>query len=285
MDYEIDLDYLKTSQTKLDTIKTKVETINETYNNSKLNGLSNTEISTVTTKLKNSLQRLKKGYTNSNNWFQKYNNNVDTLENNLAEFKLEGLTTPTEFKGKFEDLYGKKTIGNYKTGAERVTPIETSETNTGDSGVLDFKQGKLSAAEKEQANIQRMDATGNGRATLLDIKVNGVSLGQDGEITIKKGEKVKLEVSFPDGIDVKTLKRTSADGQSNCRDYVTQSNWPSVNRYNSSTFVDTDHYTWYITGNQTGDVTLSQTALWSLNGSHRYGTYKGMCRLHVNIVD
>ncbi len=154
------------------------------------------------------------------------------------------------------------------------------------SGVLSYEVGKVPEPGVEAANIQRLDSGSGGRATLLDFQVDGVSLGQDGSITIKKGSTVKITVSFPEEIEgVDTCKRTNYDGGGGWSKYVTQKNDPMVKKNDSSTYVKTRTYDWYITGDETGSVTLSQTALFSLTGKHKYGTYKGMCRLHVNIVD
>ena len=154
------------------------------------------------------------------------------------------------------------------------------------SGILDYEIGKVPAEGVEAANIARLDSGTGGRATLLDFQVDGVSLGQDGTITIKKGTTVKIKVQFPEEIEgVQTCKRTNYDGGGGWSKYVSQQNDPMVKKNDSSTYVDTREYDWYITGKETGTITLSQTALFSLTGKHKYGTYKGMCRLRVKIVD
>ncbi len=154
------------------------------------------------------------------------------------------------------------------------------------SGILDYEIGKVPAPGVEAANIARLDSGTGGRATLLDFQVDGVSLGQDGTITIKKGTTVKIKVQFPEEIEgVQTCKRTNYDGGGGWSKYVSQQNDPMVKKNDSSTYKDTREYDWYITGKETGTITLSQTALFSLTGKHKYGTYKGMCRLRVKIVD
>lgn len=154
------------------------------------------------------------------------------------------------------------------------------------SGILDYEIGKVPAPGVEAANIARLDSGSGGRATLLDFQVDGVSLGQDGTITIKKGTTVKIKVQFPEEIEgVQTCKRTNYDGGGGWSKYVSQQNDPMVKKNDSSTYKDTREYDWYITGKETGTITLSQTALFSLTGKHKYGTYKGMCRLRVKIVD
>ena len=154
------------------------------------------------------------------------------------------------------------------------------------SGILSYEVGKVPEPGVEANNIKKLDSGTGGRATLLDFQVDGVSLGQDGTITIKKGTTVKIKVQFPEEIEgVQTCKRTNYDGGGGWSKYVSQQNDPMVKKNDSSTYVDTREYDWYITGKETGTITLSQTALFSLTGKHKYGTYKGMCRLRVKIVD
>ena len=91
---------------------------------------------------------------------------------------------------------------------------------------------------------------------------------------------------MPEEIEgVRTCKRTNYDGGSGWMSMVQQSNDPMVKKFDPSTYVDMREYGWDIVGTRTGTVTLSQTALFSLDGKHRYGTYKGMVRVRVKIVD
>ena len=156
---------------------------------------------------------------------------------------------------------------------------QESSTDTGDSGVLEYTVGKLPEAGSQIRAVNR-------KAILLDVQVDGHSLGQDGTITIKRGQKVHLKVKVPDEIqNVKTLKRTSADGKRGWSAWVSQENYPQVNKKDSSTYVDAREYDWYITGNANIDgLTLSQTALFTIPGE-KYGSYKGMVRVKVKIVD
>ena len=281
-DFIIDLDTISTSATTLDSMKGTIDTTFESYSGSTLK-TSSEGVSNVSSKIETNMDRLKNGYNNSCTWLNDYNSELTALESGLAAFSSETLTEPIEFKGQFEDIFGKVTMPAIKTSGD---PNCNEKLGPSSSGVISYTVGKVPEAGVEAANIARLDSGTGGRATLLDIQVDGVSLGQDGSITIKKGQTVKLTVKFPDEIEgVQTCKRTNFDGASNWRNYVTQDNYPFVNRNDSSTFVDTREYDWIITGNQTGSITLSQTALFSLNGSHKYGTYKGMARLKVNIVD
>ena len=158
----------------------------------------------------------------------------------------------------------------------------TSSTPVGDtspSGVIEYKVGTTSQPGKEAQVLGK-------RATLLDVQVDGTSLGQDGCITIKKGQTVHLKVKVPDEIEnVQTIKRTSADGAGGWSQWVSQQNTPNVNKNDSSTYVNQREYDWYITGtNTTDNITLSQTALFSIPGA-KLGSYKGMVRVRVKVVD
>jgi len=280
MDLIIDLGFLGNESSTLSSINSKVETIINNYSSGYLNNLSGTEISSLASKAKKSVERLKVGHANSLKWLNNYISENNTLEESLAAGKGTG-SEQIEFKGQFEDIFSKVTIPAIKTGGD----LNINKNMLNSSGVLSYEVGKVPAPGVEAANIQKLDSKSGGRATLLDIKVNGVSLGQDGTITIKKGQQVKLTVQFPEEIEgVQTCKRTNYDGGSNWNMYVSQQNDPMVKKNDPSTYVDTREYNWYITGNQTGEITLSQTALFSLTGNHRYGTYKGMARVRVKIV-
>lgn len=118
MDYLIDLTTIASSVTKLDEIKSKSDTIKSNYDGSYINKLSGTEISSVANKLKQGIERLNKGYTNSSTWFNKYKTDINTLEDNLSNLKTDNLKEPTEFKGEFIDLFGKRTIPAIQTNGD-----------------------------------------------------------------------------------------------------------------------------------------------------------------------
>jgi hypothetical protein len=281
-DYIIDLPALSDKSSSLDGLKGEIEQVIEWYNSSSL--LSTSEgIDVVTSKIKSNMIRVSTGYNNSNEWFGNYNAELTALEESLAGLSSENLAEPIEFTATFEDIFGKVTMPAIKTGGD---PICNKILGPSSSGVLSFTPGRVPAAGVELANIARLDARNGGRATLLDVKVDGVSLGQDGEIVIKKGQKVHLTVGMPEEIEgVRTCKRTNFDGGSGWKNMVQQSNDPMVKKFDPSTYVDCREYGWDIVGTQTGAVTLSQTALFSIDGHHRYGTYKGMVRVRVKIVD
>ncbi len=121
-------------------------------------------------------------------------------------------------------------------------------------------------------------------AQKLHVYHDGTRLYDDAYITIKKGETIRLNMNLTDNCgQVELLKRTSADGGSNWKNYVNAYSEPFIDRYDSSTFLEQDNYDWVITGTQTtnGYITLSQTS----SHSTSQGEYKSMYRIHVKVVD
>lgn len=274
MDLVHNLNNITIKSSELEQLKTSSEDIYNELNSCYLSNMNSTELNSYISKIKQPVERLKKGCTNTNTWLKNYLSELSSLEGKLASLNGNDLTSPTEFKGEFIDLFGKKTMPIIKNGVE-----EKKEEQTGESGVLSYKVGDL---PEPGSNLSKLGK----RATLLDVQVDGTSLGQDGTIKIKKGQTVKLTVKVPDEIpNVEWLKRTSADGAEGWSGWVSQKNYPNVNRNDSSTFVKTREYTWYITGNKTTDnITLSQTVFFSVPNA-KYDTYKGMVRVRVNVVD
>ena len=100
------------------------------------------------------------------------------------------------------------------------------------------------------------------KARTLTAYVNGSPLSDYSEITLNVGESVTISLYLPTECgSIKLLTRTSADGEDVWKNYFTMTSTPSVNRYDSNTFVATDHFDWTITGNKkTGrKIMLTQT--------------------------
>ena len=280
MDFEVDLTALGSKSSELDSMKDKINEIISEFDGGYLNGLSSTEIGSISSHTGESVHRLEVGYSNSSSWLSRYVSEFTSLEDGLAGMQGANGDSPVEFKETFSDLFTKATVPII------TTEYRKEQEEKKKSGVLSFEVGKVPAPGVEANNIKRLDSRSGGRATLLDVQCNGVSLGQDGTITIKRGTTAKLTVQMPEEIEgVDTCKRTNYDGGKGWSRYVKQQNDPFVNKHDSSTYQKMRSYDWYITGNQTGTITLSQTALFSLTGKHRYGTYKGMVRVRVKIVD
>ena len=68
MDYDINLTTLESKQTEFDTMKSNVEDIYNEFSSCYLNKLSGTEISSLSSKIKKDVDRLKNGYKNSSTW-------------------------------------------------------------------------------------------------------------------------------------------------------------------------------------------------------------------------
>ena len=164
-------------------------------------------------------------------------------------------------------------------------------TKTPPSGVLEYQVGTLT---DEGRNARLLGKA----AVILDFTCDNVHLGQDGSIVIKKGTTAHLKVRIPDDVtDVEQIIRTSSDGKQGpnktplWRTWFEQEVTPRANKNDKSTWFNGREYDWYITGtNSTGGdyVTLSQTALFKAPNAPaalRQGSYKGMARLKVKVVD
>ena len=117
MDYEIDLNTLNSKKTNLSTLKKDSEDAYSEFN-SNFSGLSGTELGAMYTSLEASVQRLKTGGANSNTWYEGYITAITNLEDELAAMDSANLAEINEFKGKFEDMFGRVTMPVLKTGGD-----------------------------------------------------------------------------------------------------------------------------------------------------------------------
>jgi len=117
MDYEIDLSTLNNKKTNLNTLKKDSEDAYSEFN-SNFSGLSGTELGAMYTSLEASVQRLKTGGANSKSWFEEYITAITNLEEELAALDSVNLAEINEFKGKFEDMFGRVTMPVLKTGGD-----------------------------------------------------------------------------------------------------------------------------------------------------------------------
>lgn len=115
MDYEIDLNILKSKSTDFNTLKNKNNNIVDAYNNSYIRSCN--EIRSITNSLDDLIKRLDQSYTSCDNWLNNYNTELESTENNIANFSIESVDPPIDFNGKFEDIFGKKVIPTLKEGA------------------------------------------------------------------------------------------------------------------------------------------------------------------------
>ena len=115
MDYDIKLSTLESKQSEFETLKSGAEDIYNELNSCYLNSLP-FELNGIKTSLKDSANRLKKGYTNSSTWLKNYVSELSELEDSIASFSSSNLEKPVEFTGEFIDLFGKKTLYKLQTG-------------------------------------------------------------------------------------------------------------------------------------------------------------------------
>jgi len=133
MDYEIDLSTLNNKKTNLSTLKKDSEDAYSEFN-SNFSSLSGTEIASLYTSLESSVQRLKTGGANSNTWYNEYITAITSLEEELAALENANLTEINEFKGKFEDMFGRVTMPVLKTGGDIHTNASLIGENYGPLG-------------------------------------------------------------------------------------------------------------------------------------------------------
>lgn len=136
-----------------------------------------------------------------------------------------------------------------------------------------------------QGTAYEKEPTPGKAAQKLHVYHDGTRLYDDACITIKKGETIRLTVNLSDNAgEVQQLTRTSADGAENWKQYFSAYSEPFVNRYDSSTFIETDNYDWVITGNNVtnGYVTLSQT---SFHSTDQGSEFKSMYRIKIKVVE
>ena len=119
-DFDIKVGALNGKKSTFDGMSSKASTIESEYQGTTIKN-AKSAYSNVATKITQNMERLKKGYENSDTWFGSYLSELEALEASLASFSSAGLTTPIEFKGAFEDIFGKITMPCLKTGAESTT--------------------------------------------------------------------------------------------------------------------------------------------------------------------
>ena len=252
----------------------------------------------------NEKKLIKEYETNINNLNREdknYQNNVDRLTSlkNQATNKAETLKKQIEDKlanisTRYSEQYVDIPATEVKTTADLFKQAESKmqsiEQNLQIKAIA--KNGdKTSSANAGTIQIDKQgtyydkEPTPGKSAQKLHVYHNGERLYDDACITIKKGETIRLTVNLSDNAgNVKLLKRTSADGQENWRQYLTGKSEPYVNRYDSSTFVERDNYDWVITGDRVtnGYITLSQTTFHSTDNAPEY---KSMYRIKVKVVE
>ena len=136
-DLEIEVETLNGKKASLNTLKTNVDSINETYEGTTIKEAKD-GYDKVASKIANNMQRLTRGYTNSDTWFGDYLSELTTLESALQGFSCETLTEPIEFKGEFEDIFGKITMPAIKTGGDPNCNKSLGPSELGNTQAKDF---------------------------------------------------------------------------------------------------------------------------------------------------
>lgn len=149
MDYKILLSNLQSKETELGQLQSEVNNILEESRND-LNSINGTEISSLYSKVEVSINRLEKGYDNCDTWLDDYINELDSLENSLANFNNSNIDTPVEFKEGFPDLFGKRVIPLLKSNGDQNMNLDLGEKG---SGLSSQELENVLAAAKSQENV------------------------------------------------------------------------------------------------------------------------------------
>ena len=129
MDYEILLSTLQGKSDEYNALKSTVNSFTEECKSS-MNSMSSTEIANLYNQLMNSTERLNKGYNNCGTWLQDYLSGLNSLESSLANFTSNNIETPTEFKGEFIDLFGRRVIPTLKANGDKESNLELGKLST-----------------------------------------------------------------------------------------------------------------------------------------------------------
>ena len=119
MDFEVDLSALATAQGDLSGMSSTIKTLNSDVKSSYLSNLSGTEIGSISDKLKSGMDRLEKGYSNSDEWLTSFNSELNALEGNLSSFSVSGMNDVVAFNSEFTDLFTKITAPVFTTSAQK----------------------------------------------------------------------------------------------------------------------------------------------------------------------
>lgn len=211
------------------------------------------------------------------------------------EEKLSNITT--RYSEQYVDLPAttvESTVNLYQNAESKLSQIDNHLTikATAKNGDKIYSENAGTITLDKQGTYYDKEPTPGKSAQKLHVYHNGERLYDDACITIKKGETIRLTVNLSDNAgEVKQLTRTSASGQGEKKsdpdhwtNWFTAKSEPFVNRYDSSTFVETDNYDWVITGDQVtnGYVILSQTTFHSTDNAPEF---KSMYRIRVKVVE
>ena len=125
MDYDINLDSLKQKSSSFQELNNEIIALKSSFSGSYLSTISSSDINSIINSISSSFNRLVTAFNNCEQWLQNYCQDLETLENNLANFSNQNTPTLLEFKGEFVNIFSKKTIPTLKTGGDKSTLIQT----------------------------------------------------------------------------------------------------------------------------------------------------------------
>jgi hypothetical protein len=209
------------------------------------------------------------------------NNKLSNISTRYSEQYVDIPATPVE-----------NTVSVFEKAEQSLSSIpEMLTIQPANGDVIRSKNAGTIQLDK-QGTYYDTEPTPGKSAQKLHVYHNGERLYDDACITIKKGETIRLTVNLSDNAgNIELLKRTSADGyrdennpNNSWPNFFSAYSEPSVNRYDSSTYLATDHYDWVITADKVtnGYVTLSQTTFHSTENAPEY---KSMYRIKVKVVE
>lgn len=110
----MDLSSLESKKTDIDAISRTADGIYDYFSGCYLNQLGGTDIDTLSSKISNPLQRLKKGVKNSSTWFNEYVTEITSLEDKLASMDIYGADVKG-FDSQFTDIFSRVAMPLLKT--------------------------------------------------------------------------------------------------------------------------------------------------------------------------
>jgi len=278
MDYLINIDSIQNKQNELNNLKTTINTLTNEVTTGYLNSVSGSEISSLITKIKNSSERLKKGYENSSNWLNRYINEINSVENKLSNTNNGSVKT---FNKEFIDIFGKQVIPILKTESKDATTIVTSDLEAKKKAFM----GDVNDASQFYIDLNYRNKLAH--MTCFD-NTTGEILKDNDILTLKPGETRILTVKLPDYCgEIDYVYRTTAQEDksgviTNKSDIDPDPNniewirWDPNNpkrRYHLPQGLNLkfNTYEWVITANRDGTFLASQTCEFRSHGTASNG--------------
>ena len=278
MDYLINIDSIQNKQNELNNLKTTINTLTNEVTTGYLNSVSGSEISSLITKIKNSSERLKKGYENSSNWLNRYINEINSVENKLSNTNNGSVKT---FDKEFIDIFGKQVIPILKTESKDATTIVTSDLEAKKKAFM----GDVNDASQFYIDLNYRNKLAH--MTCFD-NTTGEILKDNDILTLKPGETRVLTVKLPDYCgEIDYVYRTTAQEDktgviTNKSDIDPDPNniewirWDPNNpqrQYHLPQGLNLkfNTYEWVITANRNGTFLASQTCEFRSHGTANNG--------------